>query len=151
MEIPTFDGNGYLTPHQIIHLSLTEIERLFTYNSQRKELFVVLEGFLGNLKFTLIAPFQVWIDGSFITTKEFPNDIDLVIFVNANEYEHWKNRLWGFKDIYKYQGLDVHLVCVFPHSSRKRIETEYSTNDYYKLFNLDRQNVKKGFIQLKFS
>lgn len=150
MEKPTFDANGYLQPYKIIHLDLLTVEDMFTYNLRRKRLFDVLKDYLIELHSTLSAPFQIWIDGSFMTKKELPNDIDLVTFVNANEYQYWQNRLWGFKEKYKYQGLDIHLVCVFPNNSWKRIETDYSTNDYYQLFISDRDNIKKGFIQLNF-
>jgi hypothetical protein len=150
MEVPIYDENGYLKPHQIIQLDLSTLEEMFTYNSHRKELFDVFKDYLLKLNSTLIAPFQLWVDGSFITKKEMPNDIDLVTFINSNEYERWRNRIWGFKEIYKFQGLDLHFVCVFPNNDRRRIETDYSTNDYHRLFNYDRKNIKKGFIQLKF-
>lgn len=151
MIIPSFDDNGNLQPYKAIELDLSVVEDMFTYNTHRKDLFYVFKNYLVELNSTLKTPFALWIDGSFVTKKKNPNDIDLVVFVNANEYEYKKGQLWGFKEKYKYQDLDIHLVPVYPYNHKNRVFiTDYLTSDYYKLFDSDRADNKKGFIQLKF-
>ena len=58
--------------------------------------------------------FEIWLDGSFVTSKEDPNDIDLVVFAPASELnalpQEDQNRLRGLFDrasIKKVFGCDV--------------------------------------------
>ena len=71
--IPGFDKNGNLPPG-IYRVSLNHIGDHFTWNKHRKKLFAGLKGAIKNLKLAGVK--KVWIDGSFITSKDEPNDID---------------------------------------------------------------------------
>ncbi|MBX9879558.1 MAG: hypothetical protein K2Y22_13940 [Candidatus Obscuribacterales bacterium] len=71
--IPNFDENGNLPPGQ--HLAtLEEIEQYFAYNSSRKILFSGLSLLVEEL--TKAGCTRLYLDGSFITDKEIPNDYD---------------------------------------------------------------------------
>ena len=75
--IPDFiDINGpfRVLPPGIHKASLSEIEARFAFNSHRLELFKGLELALFELKKSGCR--EVYIDGSFITDKDFPSDYD---------------------------------------------------------------------------
>lgn len=71
--IPEFDDNGNLPPG-VYHVSLAEIERRFTWNQRRRLLFGGLRRALASLARGGVR--WVWIDGSFVTAKEEPSDVD---------------------------------------------------------------------------
>ena len=71
--IPSFDANGNLPPG-IYRVSLEEIEDRFTWNPTRQRLFKGLKAALANLAGAGVR--YVWINGSFVTSKDKPNDID---------------------------------------------------------------------------
>jgi hypothetical protein len=71
--IPNFDDNGNLPPG--IHLAtLDEIEERFVYNSCRQILFGGLKILTRELQQANCPLF--YLNGSFVTNKEFPNDYD---------------------------------------------------------------------------
>ncbi len=93
----------------------------------------------------------------FTTTKEFPQDIDLVIFADYNVFQEKMNE---FKILLANQKadkkrLDIHKVEVYP-KSHKNYETIYEPNWYYwlDLFShtrKDRRTKKRqsrGFIKI---
>lgn len=74
MTIPTFQENGELPPgeHQA---SLGEVNTVFgSSNERRRFLMRGLHEAVNNFKLAGVE--TLWIDGSFITDKEEPNDID---------------------------------------------------------------------------
>jgi len=71
--IPDFDSNGNLPPG-VYRVSLAEIEARFTWNETRRALFRGLRRALTNLARAGVR--RVWLDGSFATAKEEPEDID---------------------------------------------------------------------------
>ena len=73
MAIPEFDKNGNLPPG--IHwVALDEIARRYAYNARRRTLFRGLSKALSNLRTAGVR--RVWINGSFITAKQEPGDVD---------------------------------------------------------------------------
>jgi hypothetical protein len=73
MTIPHFDINGLL-PIGIHETSWNEFENRFGYNFHRKRLLNGLWKALTNMK--LAGCTTIFIDGSFVTSKELPNDYD---------------------------------------------------------------------------
>lgn len=71
--IPPFDANGNLPPG-VYRAAIEEIEHRFTWNPTRRRLFKGLKAALANLAGAGVR--YVWINGSFITSKDKPNDID---------------------------------------------------------------------------
>ncbi len=83
--IPPFDENGYL-PEGIYECTLDEAaERFggFQNSDRRPQLWAKLTEFLGEVKAGDIAE-AVLVDGSFVTSKPDPNDIDVVLVVIAS-------------------------------------------------------------------
>jgi uncharacterized protein DUF6932 len=54
----------------------------FQNSTTRAQLILGLQRFLNALR-KIGIPFEVWIDGSFTTNKENPNDVDLVAFAST--------------------------------------------------------------------
>jgi hypothetical protein len=73
LMIPPFDKHGNLPPG-IHDATLKEIERRFASGPHRKRLFEGLRCLLENLKSAGCA--TLYLDGSFITEKELPEDYD---------------------------------------------------------------------------
>lgn len=83
--IPPFDENGYL-PEGIYECTVDEAaERFggFQNSDRRPQLWTKLTEFLGEVKAYDIAE-AVLVDGSFVTSKPDPNDIDVVLAVVAS-------------------------------------------------------------------
>lgn len=72
-RIPPFDDNGNLPPG-IYQVQLHDIEERFTWTDKRKKLFQGLIQAAKNLESAGV--FLLYIDGSFVTNKDEPNDID---------------------------------------------------------------------------
>lgn len=72
--IPDFDSRGLL-PEGMFRASWPEIEQRFGGNRRRRQLIKGLKDALDLLKEAGCR--RVYIDGSFVTAKKFPNDIDV--------------------------------------------------------------------------
>ena len=72
-RIPPFDDNGNLPPG-IYQVQLHDIEERFTWTDKRQKLFQGLIQAAKNLESAGVL--LLYIDGSFITNKDEPNDID---------------------------------------------------------------------------
>ncbi len=80
MSIPNFNGNGELPTGEYL-VTLDEIEARFgSANEVRRKLMQGLKAAVANLSQANVR--KLWIDGSFVTDKQFPNDIDGVWEVN---------------------------------------------------------------------
>ncbi len=79
-----FNNEGCLE-NKIYKMNLTEVEELFSKNkSERRE--YIMNQYKSYLKKLLKTNYvsKHWIDGSFVTLKEEPNDIDLLTEFNGN-------------------------------------------------------------------
>jgi hypothetical protein len=77
MALPTLDGHGLL-PAGIHPGNEADLRDRFCWNSHRQQLFIQLIAFLAELRKDFPTE-QVYVDGSFVTDKEFPSDVDLVL------------------------------------------------------------------------
>lgn len=91
MTKPEFDPLLSAGFHDI---ELTDMEKLFVDNfddnSRRKLLVDQLRLFLGELS-KVQAKFEIWLDGSFTTLKDEPDDIDILIVFNSNQLNSLPN------------------------------------------------------------
>lgn len=88
MTIPPFTANGFL-PTGIYDTSLAEVEEQFgrfRSDDDRVVLFQKLTHYLGEL-FTWGHVQEVLLDGSFVSSKDNPGDIDLII-VLKNDFDY---------------------------------------------------------------
>jgi hypothetical protein len=96
--IPPFTIDGYLPPG--IHLTtIEEIETMFATNMKRKQIFQKLLILVADLK--SIGCNVAYVDGSFITTKERPKDVDVCWeLIDDPDFERYARNnmpiLWQF-------------------------------------------------------
>lgn len=84
MPIPSLDASGFL-PVGIYDCELDEVKArfgVFQGSSRRPELFARLAEYMADAKASGIVV-SVVIDGSFVTGKREPNDIDLILELTA--------------------------------------------------------------------
>lgn len=80
-----FDEHGHLYPYIVSEINLAEFEQIFVEGlpdvSHRRHLFDNYLRYVNDLKRAFDCQFHQLLNGSFITTKEQPGDIDLVTFL----------------------------------------------------------------------
>ena len=84
----TFDKNGNPKPYKLVELTIERFEKIFTSIPDKKARADLISKYKKYILefYQNIAPkeWQQWIGGSFTTQKEYPNDIDLVNFLDCH-------------------------------------------------------------------
>ena len=96
------------------------------------------------MKIILNDEFTVWINGSFVTQKVNPKDIDIVVFVN---YEHLRSKeilLSSFKE--KQESVDLYYVKVFPENHENFELTRFDYLHWFYFFTSNRKIRKKDLF-----
>jgi len=99
-----------------------------------------------------------WINGSFVTLKSSPKDIDLVSFIDFNLIEKSQKELGNFvyplsKEIYN---IDAYIVKIHPESDKNIIFSKSDSFYWFHHFQKTRSNKNgekfyKGFIKIDIS
>ncbi|WP_064197950.1 MULTISPECIES: DUF6932 family protein [Emticicia] len=156
MNLINFDEKGFLKPYEIIHSDLQSLKAIFVDNIEisktRKPLFDNYLEYLAIIKDVIPNNFHQWIDGSFITQKQNPNDIDIVTFINYQDFERNIKtfdslRKWRYD---KTKGVDGYFVPIFPENHRKNAIFKMEQQEWKFQFGNDRNGNKKGIIELNF-
>jgi hypothetical protein len=157
-----FDELGYLSPYKVIETNLETFERIFVSNFEnsdtRKKLFQNYVSYINDFKNQISDNFYQWIDGSFVTSKLNPNDIDIVTFLNADIYQDKISQLADFQGIKlkTEQKLDCYFVKEYPVEHKNyEIITHYDSVEWFHLFSKSRvqrdgKRHSKGIIQINF-
>ena len=125
MPIPDLDEHGLLPPG-IHDCSLAEMKAKFVWNDRRRQLMCSFVRFLRS-EIDNVFDGPVCADGSFVTDKECPNDIDVVL------------ELLDASDAQKWQGL----VLMLEHQAR--IQHQYGGVHFW--VNLPGRNDFAAFFQ----
>ncbi|RYF73096.1 MAG: hypothetical protein EOO39_11010 [Cytophagaceae bacterium] len=115
----SFDKNGCLTPYSGTHSDIESIyDQLvadFPASSSRGPLYHEWTKYNRLLRQVVGENFSQWINGSFVTKKRNPKDIDLVSFIPYQAYERNEEVLDKFwSDTWEAEGIDAYLVKVYP-------------------------------------
>ena len=157
-----FDDYGNLFPYKLIETDLETFERIFFTNfknsDRRKMLFQNYLSYIHNFKNQVSENFYQWIDGSFVTSKLNPNDIDIVAFLNADVYQDKTSQLTDFQGIKlkTEQKLDCYFVKEHPTEHKNyEIITHYDSVEWFHLFSKSRvqrdgKRHSKGIIQINY-
>jgi hypothetical protein len=158
-DMLTFDSRGHLKPYGIIPATVAELKVQlvdeFT-STTRKDNFDKYVKYSDDLKSILKSgKLKQWVNGSFVTKKTNPKDIDLVTFVNHALLKQHGNSLDKFKadGSWTNYGVDAYIVEVHPVDSKQNIFTAYDTQEWLDLFmhsRLNRKGIKhpKGFLEI---
>lgn len=147
--IPEFDENGRL-PAGIHVATLREFEERYLLNETRKELYEGLKKLIADFK--KIECKVIYIDGSFVTSKVFPKDIDVcwgnIKMMYNDDYLHFVDSLFPVFFKFEYPRLEQHQFynCdIFPAYLKEGKSKRY----FIDFFQLDKgTNEKKGIIQI---
>ena len=87
----TFSPAGYLVPVGKVATDLPTLERVFVTDfptsTTRPRLWANYLAYLERFRNKVTGNFVQWLNGSFVTQKENPNDIDLVTFIDYSIFE----------------------------------------------------------------
>lgn len=157
-----FDENGHLFPCEIHDTTLDEMREVFVdafpESKTRKRLFDNYLNWIFDFQRNIFPYFTQWIDGSFVTQKLNPKDIDFVTFLDWEVYEikeKWKelDRFWSFSN--EERGLDAYLVRDLPPKHPDFQKIEFQKQTWRELYGHTRNTplkpkLPKGFVQIKF-
>lgn len=157
MEKLIFDKWGYLSPSGALDGDIDLLKQFFVDafpgNMQRRKLYDNYLWYLYRFQDKVFPFFEQWIDGSFVSLSENPEDIDIVTFLDHEVYEARGEALldqfWTFSLEHKL--IDAYIVISYPtehpNYSIYKNEKELWANRY----GFDRKNRGKGFLKLVFT
>ncbi|MEY4539011.1 MAG: hypothetical protein RLZZ306_768 [Bacteroidota bacterium] len=144
-----FDEQGYLTPYDVQEITLKGFGETFATNESRQSLLVEYYAFIEHLNSLGINNFYQWIDGSFVTKKIAPKDIDVVSFIETKDFKKNEKELLLLSKM--FENIDCYFVEVFLKDDKKYFITQTDTSYWFHLFQGTRKpRVKKGFVQVNF-
>jgi hypothetical protein len=152
-----FDDNGYLVPYGAIPSNLNEIVQEFCFTEQRAVLYQKFVDFMAELQKLLSAGFEIWVNGSFTSKKNVPNDIDIAIFLDSELYTKLESILLPFTEFSYHQKnkIDCYFVRVYLKEHKDYFRYEHDRkwwfNDFSQVRNKKTNKLSpKGFLQLNF-
>ncbi len=149
METETliFDNNGYLFPYDILPTDWEVFVNTFGYNACRAELLADYQDFISTLCGILRIDHRQWVDGSFVSQREKPGDIDVVVFV---PHTHFGNATDQLKQLKKeWEGrIDCYFVETFPIGHQRYEIGRADELDWYHFLHTDRRKRPKGILEL---
>lgn len=163
MDKLEFDAKGFLKPYKMIETNLEEFQMFFVHSFEesatREYLFAEYFDFIQDFKREVGGNIIVWIDGSFVTNKLNPNDLDLVILIDdaiyTEKYSHIYQYFNNHSKDKKYINLDIYTVRIYPTNHPMYKFSQSDKAYWYDWFTKTRKNYQhkqfqKGFIQLNF-
>lgn len=124
----------------------------FAKNYHRQRLFQEWKSYNDRLIKTLgIGKLIQWIDGSFVTNKPIPNDIDFVTFIPYHLYEPKEDGLIEFySTISLYNdGLDAYMCPIYPaEHPNYQLTRQYRTVWQKRFKKMKDASGEKGFLEL---
>ena len=154
--IPDFDANGNLPPVGLIRPTIQEFEGRFVNTNAEKVLKEIYKGYkiyCNHLISLRIASTQ-WVDGSYITAKPNPKDIDLVIHFDGLKLFSDKILQEEFRKLTNKDQMKINYKChpqfvlVYPKYMLDLYNLyvrEY--NHWLKWFSKDRKGNAKGLLE----
>ena len=82
---------GNLMPYSPIKISFEIFIKIFVesfpLDSTRHQILANFERFIEEFRSKIYPHFNIWINGSFVTQKKNPNDIDFLVFIEYDWFE----------------------------------------------------------------
>ncbi len=156
-----FDPNGYLQPDKEIETTIAEFETIFVtsfpQSATRRQLFDNYRQYVEELQRLFTGGFYQWVNGSYVTRKVNPNDIDVVTFVDYRLYTGKEQELRQSKgfEYKKKTGLDAYYVATYPQEHPKHGIMQLDQMDWLYAFSRTRpqpngKQYSKGFLKINF-
>ena len=158
----TFDKYGHITPYEIVETDLKTFQSYFIEKVEnyehRNKLFEEYLKYTKDLCKIVSNQYIQWINGSFVTQKNTPKDIDLVSFIDFRLIEVNRHKLDVFtyplsKDLYN---VDAYIVKLYPDNDENLVFSKSDTFYWFHHFqktrpNKDGEKLYKGFIKIDLS
>jgi hypothetical protein len=157
----SYTKQGYLKPSPPIEMGLKELEHHFVLafpNSERRRwLFDSFERYLYRLQDEVFPHFEVWVNGSFVSKVDAPNDIDFVVFLDYRVFEVREektlDKFWSFN--LEKQGLDAYLVKDYPEGHEDYAGFLSLKESWYRRYTNSRKDPtglvhQKNFVKIFF-
>ena len=157
-----FDILGNLTPYKKSEISIKEFHDSFVDNfdseSSRKNIIENHSQYIQDFQNEISPNFKQWINGSFVTNRSNPNDIDLVNLVDfeivEEKYDLIKSKFINREYLKKHK-IDAYLVRVYPKGHKDYFKTVSDLLYWEHWFghtkmNKAKRRFKKGFVELSF-
>jgi len=157
--IPEFDQNGNL-PVGFIMPTIGEFKERFVVelggSGTRGDIFSMYLDYCKKMDYLEVAVKQ-WVDGSYITNKENPSDIDLVTHIDALK----ANKLTELHEDYKKLSdnthcksqyrCDVYVIPIYPKELSDEYRIYKKSEEYWsKWCGKDRAGNPKGIVEYSF-
>lgn len=157
-----FDQNGYLIPYETHHITLDEFQEVFVdafpESGTRQRLFDNYLDWIFDFQRDISPYFTQWLNGSYVTQKLNPNDIDFVTFLEGSIFENKEkhkemDRFWSFSN--EDKGLDAYFLAEIEEWHPDYIELVRFKNVWAKRYSNGSKGdylhtIQKGFIQITF-
>lgn len=141
--IPDFNHEGNLPPG-IHHVDEQNFFKYFGFNNHRKNLLTGLKKLILNLRGAGCG--LIYLDGSFTTTKEIPNDYDACWTIQGVDIHRIDPYLLDFSNKGRLLQKTIYLGDIFP----AHIIEQSCGLEFLKFFQIDKYTGKeKGIVAIK--
>ncbi len=149
-----FNERGLIEPG-IHSMDMTEFYDTFvaqfTTSQRRQIIFNNLIDFIKSISHSYKI-YEIWIDGSYVTQKINPNDVDIVIFFPLEDFIQ-VSKVWSSLrnaiNIDSYSAVAVTEETLNKLSPKDQIQAHNNRNYWKGQFGFDRQDQPKGIINIK--
>jgi hypothetical protein len=159
----SFDMRGYLKPYGRNKVSLEKFKEIFVnafdHTSSRHEIFESYVEFLTEFRANVTVNFTQWVNGSFVSKKQNPNDLDFLTLIDFETYNaketlidrnfrmHWAKA--------EYPKLDAFTVKILPEAHKNSPFLKYDLQYWEEWFGNSRPNranqvFPKGYLEIHF-
>ena len=158
-----FDIRGNLYPATIVTIEWADFVQCFVTDFPdsitRKRLSTNFIEFINRIQQNFNQEeFKVWIDGSFVSQKLDPRDIDAVFMLDFKVCERYKSVLdnqFFIKELKFSKGLDLYYSCEYPTNHKRHFLSHLNHLYWQDVYGSTRKDDNdrqhsKGFIELKF-
>ena len=157
-----FDQHGFLYPHSGQSTDTANFYSQFVANfptsRTRATLYHEWTKYNQLLRKEVGDSFEQWINGSFVTSKLNPKDIDVVSFIPAHLYERHEGVLDKFwSDTWEDEGVDAYIVRVYPPDDARFISaTQIDYQQWARRYSSTKPDMNfvshpKGFLTMQIS
>lgn len=146
-----FDELGYLMPYEPIPFTVESFTLAFGNSSPRRvRILKNYLDFVERLEQLGVLTYYQWIDGSFVTRKHSPKDLDIVTFVDYRTYTLHSPELHKLQERFEHKRLDLYFSIAHNPDDKYSDDAKDRQSRWLNLFSHDREGNPKGFLEIHF-
>jgi hypothetical protein len=154
----SFNQRGFVKPYKKVESSVDELKHFFVEqypeSRTRQQIIDTYFTYVSEFKAIITPNFIHWLDGSFISKKTNPNDLDFACFVDYNIFKAKKSRIEALTKEFSPARLDIYVRPFYPAGHVLNLVTLEDMAYWHELFTHSRQDpltglqAPKGFIEI---